>query len=61
MNSGWVSSGTIHKAKPGTGLIQVGRKGHLVPISPYQHRPRDPGTSVLCRRAAALVADSCSA
>lgn len=60
MNSGWVSLGTIQEAKPGTGLPQAGREGHLVPITPYQHRPRDPGTSFLCRRAVTLVADSYS-
>lgn len=60
MNSGWVSLGTIHEAKPSTGIPQAAREEHLVPITPYQHRPSDPGTSVLCRSAVTLVADSCS-
>lgn len=35
MNSGWVSSGTVHEAKPGTGLPQASREGHLVSVTPY--------------------------
>lgn len=43
VNSGLVRLDTIRKAKPGTGLLQAGRKEHLVPIDPHQARPSDSG------------------